>query len=114
MNLTDYLIANADEVDAIIALGDIVAAQIMQVFMELGIEPGTIPVVGWGNSAQTAQAVKDGYVNAATFQFPDTQGYMPIVMLNLAADGQALGYDILTQGLYTADNADFYIELFSE
>ena len=114
VNLTDYLVANVGNVDAIIALGDIVAAQISFVFNELGIEPGSIPVVGWGNSAQTAQAVKDGYVNAATFQFPDAQGYMPIVLLNLAADGQAIGYDIQTQALYTADNADFYIELFSK
>ena len=113
VNLTDYLVANIDKVDAIIALGDIVAAQISFVFNELGIEPGSIPVVGWGNSAQTAQAVKDGYVNAATFQFPDAQGYMPIVLLNLYAEGQAIGYDIQTQALYTADKADFYIQLFS-
>jgi simple sugar transport system substrate-binding protein len=114
VNLTDYLVANIDDVDAIIALGDIVAAQISFVFGELGVEPGTIPVVGWGNSAQTAQAVKDGYVNAATFQFPDAQGYMPIVILNQAADGQAIGYDILTFALYDAASADFYIELFSQ
>ena len=113
VNLTDYLVANIDDVDAIIALGDLVAGQIGFVFQELGVEPGTIPVVGWGNSADTPQAIKDGYVNAATFQFPDTQGYMPIVLLNLAASGQPLGYNILTQGLYEADGADFVIDLFS-
>lgn len=114
VNLTDYLIANMDDVDAIIALGDIVAAQVGPVFTELGVEPGEIPVVGWGNSSLTAQAIKDGYFNAATFQVPYAQGYMPIMMLRMAANGEPIGFNVTTQAMYEVDQADFIINLFGQ
>jgi simple sugar transport system substrate-binding protein len=76
-----------------------------------GMKPGQVPVVGWGNSADTANAIKAGYVNAATWQYPDSQGFMPIVLLYMAKNGMATGYNIYTSGLYTKANVDTYINL---
>jgi simple sugar transport system substrate-binding protein len=81
------------------------------VFDSGGLDPGALPVVGWGNSPQTANAVKEGYVNAATWQYPQSQGYMPIVLLYMAATGMPIGYDIHTMALYEKAQADIFIEL---
>lgn len=110
-NMVDYLTANGDKIDAMIGLGDMVTGFTQKAFERVGWEPGHIPVVGWGNSYDTASAVKAGYVNAAMWQFPDAQGYMPIYMLYMAAKGHAVNYQVLTAGLYTKDNADTFIEL---
>jgi simple sugar transport system substrate-binding protein len=112
VNMVDYLTANADKVDAMIGLGDLVTGNTQATFEQLGWEPGTIPVVGWGNSAQAATGVKNGYINAAMFQDPFMQGYMPIVLMNMGAQGFEYGYDVYTGYLYEADKADFFIELF--
>jgi simple sugar transport system substrate-binding protein len=112
-NMTDYLTANADEVDAIIGLGDLVMTNIQRAFDAAGIEPGSIPVVGWGGTPETAQEVKDGYVNAAIWGYPDASGYDSVVLLFKAATGLSIGYDIPTQTLYDASTADEYIELAS-
>jgi simple sugar transport system substrate-binding protein len=113
-NMTDYLTANKDSVDAIIGLGDLVMTNIKPAFDAAGIEPGSIPVVGWGGTNQTANEVKEGYVNAATWGYPDASGYDSIVLLFKAANGLSIGYDIPTQTLYDASTADTYIELTSE
>jgi len=63
--MTDYVVANNPP--AVIALGDSVAASIKRVFDGAGVAAGKIPVVGWGNSKETAEAVKAGYVNAAAW-----------------------------------------------
>jgi simple sugar transport system substrate-binding protein len=110
-NMTDYLTANASKVDAIIGLGDLVTGNIKTVFDQAGTRPGGIPVVGWGNTRATAEAVKAGYVNAAMWQYPDAQGYDPILLLKKITDGGAAGYDIVTMALYDASSADQYIEL---
>jgi simple sugar transport system substrate-binding protein len=110
-NMTDYLTANSADVDAIIGLGDLVMATIHPAFDAAGVAPGSIPVVGWGGTGETAQAVKDGYVNAAIWGYPDASGYDSIVLLNKAANGLSIGYDIPTQTLYDASTADHYIEL---
>ncbi len=49
---------------------------------------GEIPVVGWGNSVDTAQEIIDGYVLAGMWQDPQLTSY---VGLSLAAAGAA-GY----------------------
>ncbi|RWO15650.1 MAG: ABC transporter substrate-binding protein, partial [Mesorhizobium sp.] len=98
--MTDYMVANNPP--AIIALGDSVAASIKRVFDGAGVPAGTIPVVGWGNSRETAEAVKAGFVNAAAWQFPSAQGFMPVALLGLAAAGEPIGYDIHTFSLYDA------------
>lgn len=113
VNMIDYMTANADKVDAIIGLGDLVTQYVRTTFDTVGIAPGSIPVVGWGNSADTAQAVKDGYVNAAMFQDPFMQGYMPIILMNVGANGGQFGYNMYTTRLYEADDADFFVDYFS-
>lgn len=110
-NQTDYLTANGSKVDAIIGLGDLVTGNMKKAFDAAGIEPGQIPVVGWGNSLDTAKAVKEGYVNAGLWQYPDSQGYMPIVLLYMIKEGMATGYDINTMALYDSTTVDTYIEL---
>ncbi len=57
--MSDYLTANRDNIDAIIGLGDLVTGSIQRVFDQVGVAPGEIPVVGWGNSPETAQEVLD-------------------------------------------------------
>jgi simple sugar transport system substrate-binding protein len=110
-NMTDYLTAHKDKVDAMIGLGDMVTGNVKEVFDTVGIKPGTFPVVGWGNSPQTANSVKDGYVNAATWQYPQSQGYMPVVLLYMAVTGVPIGYDVTTMAMYEKSQADLFIEL---
>ena len=110
-NMKNYLSAHKKKVDAIIGLGDMVMGNIKETFDSAGVAPGDIPVVGWGNSAETAEEVKEGYVMAATWQYPQSQGYMPIVLLNMAQQGLPIGYDITTVALYEQANADIYLEL---
>lgn len=113
-NMTDYLTAHAADIDAIIGLGDLVMATIRPAFDAAGIAPGSIPVVGWGGTRETALEVKDGYVNAAFWGYPDASGYDSIVLLFKAATGLSIGYDVPTQTLYDASTADTYIELTSQ
>jgi simple sugar transport system substrate-binding protein len=111
-NITDYLTAHGNEVDAIIGLGNVVTSTIHEAFAAVGWEAGKIPVVGWGVSSTCAIDVKDGYINAATWQYPAAQGYIPIYMLYEAATGASdIGYQVITAGMYTKEDADLYIEL---
>jgi simple sugar transport system substrate-binding protein len=110
--MTDYMVANHPP--ATIALGDSVASSVKRVFDGAGIAPGKTPVVGWGNSKETAEAVKAGYVNAAAWQFPSAQGFMPVALLNLAAAGEPIGYDIHTFDLYDATNVEPILKLYSK
>lgn len=109
--MTEHIIAHGDEIDAVIGLGDMVMGSIKNVWDNVGWEPGHIPVVGWGNSLDTAKAVKEGYVKAATWQYPVSQGYMPINLLYMADQGMAIGYDVITLAMYEQEEADRYIEL---
>jgi simple sugar transport system substrate-binding protein len=110
-NMVDYLTAHRSEINAMIGLGDMVTGFTQKAFEQVGLKPGEIPAVGWGNSSDTANAVKAGYVNAAMWQYPDAQGYMPIYMLYEAKQGRSIAYTVSTFGLYTKDNADTYIKL---
>lgn len=110
--MSDYMLANNPP--AIIALGDSVAASVKQVFDSAGLAPGKIPVVGWGNSKATAEAVKAGYVSAAAWQYPSAQGFMPVALLSLAASGEPIGYDIHTFGLYDASSVDPILKLYDK
>ena len=51
--MIDYLTANRKKIKAIIGLGDLVTGSIKRVFDQVGVKPGEIPVVGWGNSLDT-------------------------------------------------------------
>ncbi|RWA98750.1 substrate-binding domain-containing protein [Mesorhizobium sp.] len=110
--MTDYMVANNPP--AIIALGDSVAASIKRVLDGAGVPAGTIPVVGWGNSRETAEAVKAGFVNAAAWQFPSAQGFMPVALLGLAAAGEPIGYDIHTFSLYDASSVEPILKLYDK
>ncbi len=110
--MSDYMLANNPP--AIIALGDSVASSVKQVFDSAGLAPGKIPVVGWGNSKATAAAVKEGYVSAAAWQYPSAQGFMPVALLSLAANGEPIGYDIHTFGLYDASSVDPILKLYDK
>lgn len=110
--MSDYMLANNPP--AIIALGDSVAAAIRQVFDNGAIAPGSIPVVGWGNSKDVAEAVRDGYFNAAAWQYPSAQGFMPVALLNLAASGEPIGYDIHTFSLYDKTSLGPILDLYGE
>jgi simple sugar transport system substrate-binding protein len=110
--MTDYMVANNPP--AIIALGDSVAASVKRVFDGAGVPAGKIPVVGWGNSRETAEAVKAGFVNAAAWQFPSAQGFMPVALLGLAASGEPIGYDIHTFSLYDATSVEPILKLYNK
>ena len=60
--MTNYLTANRDKIDAMIGLGDLVTGSVQRVWDQVGVAAGEIPVVGWGNSVDTAQEILDGYV----------------------------------------------------
>ncbi len=111
--MSDYLTANGAEVDAIIGLGDLVTGSIKRVFDQVGIAPGDIPVVGWGNSTDTSQAVLDGYVNAAMWQDPQATSYVALSMASMAGSGIPPGFDVIVGALYEADEAQVYQDIMS-
>jgi simple sugar transport system substrate-binding protein len=109
--MSDYLTANRDTIKAIIGLGDLVTGSIKRVFDQVGVAAGDIPVVGWGNSPDTAQEVLDGYVNAAMWQDPQATSYMALSMAAMAASGIPPGFDIIVGTLYEADKAQTYLDI---
>ena len=109
--MSDYLLANRNKIDAIIGLGDLVTGSIERVFSQLDVAAGDVPVVGWGNSADTAQEVLDGYVLAAMWQDPQATSYMALSMASMAHSGIRPGFDILVGTLYEADRAQDYLDL---
>jgi simple sugar transport system substrate-binding protein len=109
--MSDYLTANKAKIKAIIGLGDLVTGSIKRVFDQVGLKAGAIPVVGWGNSPDTAQEVLDGYVNAAMWQDPQATSYMGLSMAAMAASGIPPGFDILVGTLYEKDKAETYLKI---
>ncbi len=111
--MSDYLTANRGKVKAIIGLGDMVTGSIKRVFDQVGVAPGEIPVVGWGNSLDTTQAVLDGYVNAAMWQDPQATSYVGLSMAAMAGSGIPPGFDVITGALYEKDQAQLYDDIMS-
>ncbi len=109
--MSDYLLANQERISAIIGLGDLVTGSIKRVFDQVGVMPGDIPVVGWGNSPDTAREVMEGYVNAAMWQDPQATSYMGLSMAAMAAAGIPPGFDIIVGTLYEADTAEVYLNI---
>jgi len=103
--MSDYLTANRAKVKAIIGLGDLVTGSIKRVFDQVGVKPGEIPVVGWGNSLDTTQEVLTGYVNAAMWQDPHATSYVGLSLANMASSGIPAGFDVLVGNLYEKDGA---------
>ena len=83
--MSDYLTANRGKIKAIIGLGDMVTGSIKRVFDQVGVAPGEIPVVGWGNSLDTTQEVLHGYVNAGMWQDPQATSYIGLSLAAMAA-----------------------------
>jgi simple sugar transport system substrate-binding protein len=111
--MTDYMTANQANVKAIIGLGDMVTGSIKRVFDQAGVAPGSIPVVGWGNSLDTTQEVMDGYVNAAMWQDPQATSYLCLSSLLMESSGVPIGFDIITGALYEKDTAQTYHDIMS-
>ena len=109
--MSDYLTANRGKIKAIIGLGDLVTGSIKRVFDQVGVKAGEIPVVGWGNSPDTAQEILDGYVNAAMWQDPQATSYMALSMASMTATGIPPGFDISVGTLYEKDKADRYLKI---
>ena len=111
--MSDYLTANRDKVKAIIGLGDLVTGSIKRVFDQVGVKPGEIPVVGWGNSLDTTQEVLEGYVNAAMWQDPHATSYVGLSLANMASSGIPAGFDVLVGNLYEKDGAQLVDDILS-
>jgi len=109
--MSDYLTANRERVKAIIGLGDLVTGSIKRVFDQVGVKPGEIPAVGWGNSLDTADAVLEGYVNAAQWQDPQATSYVGLSLAAMAASGIPPGFDVITGTFYEKGNAQLYRDI---
>jgi simple sugar transport system substrate-binding protein len=109
--MSDYLTANRSKIKAIIGLGDFVTGSIKRVFDQVHVKAGEIPVVGWGNSLDTAQEILDGYVNAAMWQDPQATSYLALSLAAMAASGFPPGFDISVGTLYEKDKAATYLKI---
>ena len=109
--MSDYLTANRTKINAIIGLGDLVTGSIKRVFRQVGVAPGQIPVVGWGNSVDTAEEVLEGYVKAAMWADPQAISYLGLSMGLMASRGIQPGFNIMTGTLYEADRAAYYRDI---
>src|SRR3954453_956060 len=106
--MVDYLTAHKGKVKAIIGLGDLVTGSIKRVFDQVGVKPGEIPVVGWGNSRDTTGEGSSGYVNAAEWQGPQGPTYLALSMAAMAAGGVPPGFNITVGSLYDKSTAGLY------
>ena len=109
--MSDYLLANRDRIDAMIGLGDLVTGSVKRVWDQVGVAPGEIPVVGWGNSVDTAQEIIDGYVLAGMWQDPQMTSYLGLSLANAGSSGIPPGFDITVGALYEADTAQVYQDI---
>ncbi len=111
--MSDYMTANREKVKAIIGLGDLVTGSVQRVFDQVGVKPGEIPVVGWGNSLDTTKAVLAGYVNAAQWQDPQATSYVALSLAAMQAGGTPAAFDVITGALYEKDTAQVYDDIMS-
>jgi simple sugar transport system substrate-binding protein len=111
--MSDYLSANRSKIKAIIGLGDLATGSIKRVFDQVGVKPGEIPVVGWGNSLDTTSEVQEGYVNAAQWQDPQATSYMALSLALMATDGIPPAFNIITGALYEKETAQVYADVMS-
>ena len=111
--MVDYLTANRAKIKAMIGLGDLVTGSVKRVWDQVGVKPGEIPVVGWGNSLDTTQEVLTGYVNAGQWQDPQATSYMALSLAAMEAGGTPAGFDVITGALYEKDTAQVYDDILS-
>ena len=111
--MSDYLNANRAKIKAIIGLGDMATGSIKRVFDQVGVKPGEVPVVGWGNSLDTTAEVLEGYVNAAQWQDPQATSFMALSLALMAPGGDPPAFHIITGALYEKDTAQTYADVMS-
>jgi simple sugar transport system substrate-binding protein len=111
--MVDYLTANRTKIKAMIGLGDLVTGSVKRVWDQVGVKPGEIPVVGWGNSLDTTQEVLTGYVNAGQWQDPQATSYIALSLAAMEASGIPAGFDVITGALYEKDTAQVYDDILS-
>jgi simple sugar transport system substrate-binding protein len=111
--MTDYLTAHRQKIKAIIGLGDLVTGSVKRVFDQVGVKPGEIAVIGWGNSLDTTQEVLNGYVNAAQWQDPQATSYVALSLAAMASGGIPPGFNVITGALYEKDKAQIYDNILS-
>jgi simple sugar transport system substrate-binding protein len=104
---TEITETKLDQAEVISRMSDYLTANRSKV----GVKPGEIPVVGWGNSIDTAQEVLDGYVDAAMWQDPQATSYMALSMAAMTASGIPPGFDITVGTLYEKDKAATYLKV---
>ena len=109
--MSDYLSANRAKIKAIIGLGDLATGSIKRVFDQVGVKPGELPVVGWGNSLDTTSEVMEGYVNAAQWQDPQATSYVALSLALMATDGIPPKFNVITGALYEKDTAQVYADV---
>ena len=109
--MSDYVTANKSKIKAIIGLGDLVTGSIKRVFDQVHVKAGEIPVVGWGNSVDTAQEVLDGFVNAAMWQDPQATSYLALSLASMTASGIPPGFDVSVGTLYEKDKGATYLKI---
>ncbi len=110
-NMSDYLTANREKISAMIGLGDLVTGSVARVWDQVGVPAGEIPVVGWGNSPETAQEILDGYVLAGMWQDPQMTSYLGLSLAAAEASGIPAGFDILVGALYDKSSAQTYLDI---
>ena len=111
--MVDYLTTNRAKIKAMIGLGDLVTGSVKRVWDQVGVKPGEIPVVGWGNSLDTTQEVLAGYVNAAQWQDPQATSYVALSLAAMEAGGVPAGFNVITGALYEKDTAQVYDDILS-
>jgi simple sugar transport system substrate-binding protein len=110
-NMSDYLTANQAKIKGFIGLGDLVTGSVKRVWDQVGVAPGAIPAVGWGNSPDTAQEILDGYVLAGMWQDPQMTSYLGLSLAAAAASGIPPGFDITVGTLYDKTTAQHYLDI---
>ena len=111
--MSDYLTANRQKIKAMIGLGDLVTGSVKRVWNQVGVKPGEIPVVGWGNSRDTTQEVLEGYVAAGQWQDPQATSYLALSVANMATSGIPPGFNIWVGSLYDKSTAAVYDKVLS-
>jgi len=111
--MSDYLTANRQKIKAVIGLGDLVTGSVKRVWNQVGVKPGEIPVVGWGNSRDTTQEVLEGYVAAGQWQDPQATSYLALSVANMATSGIPPGFKIWVGSLYDKSTAEIYDKVLS-
>ena len=113
--MSDYLTANKDKTAAMIGLGDLVTGSVARVWDQVGIKAGAIPVVGWGNSADTAQEITRRLRECRYWQDPQMTSYLGLSLAAAEASGyMAGGHDFLIGSLYEKDQAQTYLDVLTQ